>query len=163
MGRVTREQVAAAASLPESGVVTVACKLPCGLILQLCQMEEMREPIPGGGFKITTVARRIGDQVVLNPARVPFGVTPEYKIIGGYALTENVDAQFFAEWLRQNSDALIVKNKLIFAYEKDATVVAAAREHKSVQSGFEPINMNGDPRMPKDIRQADRTNADMAA
>lgn len=152
-----------AAGLPESGTVTVACKLPNGLILQLSYAEDVSEPVMGGGVKVSKRYRKGGQQVTLHPARVPFGEIPEYKVIGGYSITEGVDAQFFAEWLNQNEDSELVKNKLIFAYERDTTVAAVARENRGVKSGLEPVNPGRDDRMPKQIKPADRTDKDMVA
>lgn len=52
----------------------------------------------------------------------------------GYALTKNVDADFFALWLEQNKDAPYVQNKLIFAMPNATDADACARETKSARS-----------------------------
>lgn len=154
MKRMSREK--ADGPVAESGTVTVACKLPNGLILQLCKMEEFDEPLMGGGFRRGKKAVRIGEPITVNGCRFPFGTQPDYRIVAGYALTENVPAEFWKEWLEQNGDSPVVKNKIIFAYEKIDRVIGVCKENASRLTGLEPINPVGDPRMPKDIRLADR-------
>lgn len=96
--------------------VTVACKLPNGLLLEL-QGEE---------------------RVKLAGTAVPWGVAP--RDVGGYALTHNVDADFFARWLSVYKDYTPVKRGLIFAYPKSQDAQARALEMKNEKSGLEPID-----------------------
>jgi hypothetical protein len=151
-----------AAGLPESGTVQVACKMPNGIKLRLFAMEDTLEPIAGGATRTVKRARAVGEPVTLNGNALAFGQIPEYKIIGGYAITEDVDAQFFAEWLRQNADSDIVKNRLVFAYEKASDLSAAARELRGQKSGLEPISQGGDARLPKDVRKVEKTDKEAA-
>lgn len=129
--------------------VTVACKLPHGLVLRLFRMEEEAELVMGGGTRMRKVARPTGEQVVLHGNAVPFGTIPMHRIIGGYALTEGVDKDFFDAWLEQNKSAAYVRNGLVFAYEKAEATEGRARENASRLSGLEPLNKDGDPRVPK--------------
>lgn len=98
------------------GTVTVACKIPNGLHLDLKGRE--RVTVRGPAFKW-------GEP---NPA------------IGGYALTHDVDADYWAAWLAAYKDAPFVKNRHIFAYPKIADATAAAVELQDEKCGLEPID-----------------------
>lgn len=152
----------AAKRLPESGTVTVACNLPNGLILELYEFEDEDQPVLGGGTKTVKVAHKKltekGDplKVVLHGTAVPHGQRPRCVLVGNYALTSGVDAQFFAEWMRQNKNAAYVKNRCVFAHSTSASAKDAAKELKGNLSGLDPLNvpLDGtgkieDPRVPK--------------
>lgn len=143
-------------ALPESGTVTVACKMPNGVQLRVFRMVEQAELVMGGGTRMTQRAEPIGNPVILKGNAIPFGVTPEHKIIGGYALTEDVDAQFFRKWLEQNADSALVQNKLVFAWEKVSTVEGQAREQALLRSGLEPE----DPENPR-VKRVTKANTKM--
>ena len=129
--------------------VTVACKLPHGLILRLFEMESANEPVMGGGYREVKRARQTGSTVRVNGNAVPFGVRPDHPIVAGYALTHGVDKDFFDEWMKQNRDSDIVKNHLVFAYERAESARDAAKDHAKQRSGLEPIEPDTDPRLPK--------------
>lgn len=90
--------------------VTVGCKLPSGIILELGNQE------------------------------VEIHGTNSARVIGGHGITYDVDADFFDAWLKAHSDRDMVKNGLIFAHEKAADVKAEAAEKKGNKSGLEAIN-----------------------
>lgn len=91
--------------------VTVGCKLPSGLHLD----------IPGKG------------RVTLNGAN-------SSNVIGGHGITENVDAEFLAAWMKMYADHPAVKAGLIFAHEKASSTTAEARDKTKNKSGFEGID-----------------------
>jgi hypothetical protein len=144
---------AAPATRKAGAKVTVACKLPHGLILRVFGFDTRSEPVMGGGSKEVKVARQIGESVTLNGNAVPFGKAPEHPIIGGYALTHGVDKELFDKWLEQNRDSDLVRNRLIFAYESQDKAVDRAKEHAKARSGLEPIDPDN---LPKGIQAADR-------
>lgn len=96
--------------------VCVACKLPNGIILELKGEERVK---------------------IAGPA-VPWGAPP--RDVGGYALTHNVDADFYARWEKVYKDWLPVKRGLIFSSPKSQDAEARAREMKNEKTGLEPIN-----------------------
>lgn len=133
--------------------VTVACKLPNGLLLRVFDMVPGFEPVLGGGTREIKVARQKGEPVKINGNAVPFGMPPAYTIIGGYALTPNVDAAFWAEWLKHNADSDVVKSGLIHAHATPDAVQKESRNREKVKSGLEPL----DPENPmKGIKRADK-------
>jgi hypothetical protein len=139
--------------------VTVACKLPNGLILRVFSWAEQDLPILGGGFKTEKVSIPMGEPVLVHGTAFPYGELPKVLIVGGYALTPNVDADFWDLWLEQNKSSDLVRKNQVRAMEKPDDASAWAKDHATVQSGLEPINpgsvkRNGrdvpaDPRMPR--------------
>jgi hypothetical protein len=120
--------------------VTVACKLPNGLELRLYKFEEQVENLYGGGKHKFTIAVPTGDMVRLRGPSIPWGHSSP-DVIHGVGLTEGVDRDFFAEWLRQNVNTEIVKNGLVYAYEDRYDTVAHAKEHRKELSGLEPLDV----------------------
>jgi hypothetical protein len=91
--------------------VTVACKLPNGLQLDLV------------GY----------------PGVIKLNGVNSSNLIGGYGVTEGVDKSFFDAWLVAYKDSALVKNDIVFAYEKSSDLSAAAKAHVDVVTGLEPI------------------------
>lgn len=137
--------------------VTIACKLPSGLLLRVFKMEESQEPVMGGGFRSVKVARQVGETVRINGCAHPQDKAPLQPIVQGtgYALTPGVDKEFWDTWLAQNKDLMAVRNGLIFAHEKEASTVAEAREKKSVRSGLERLDPDKLPSGLEKVKTAD--------
>lgn len=95
--------------------VTVGCKMPNGLILE---MGEKR--------------------VVLNGAN-------SSGIIGGHGLTEGVDKEFWDAWSAKHATLDPVKKGFVFAHEKTANTVAEAKEKAAEKTGLEPLDPKDKP------------------
>lgn len=126
--------------------VTVACKCPNGLILRIFKMDDFAEPVMGGGFRTVPRATQIGQQVVIRGPAIPWGVVPSFPIVGGYALTEGVPADFWDTWLEQNKDTDMVTNRQIYAEERVTFVKGMAKDQSDIRSGLEPMTPGKDPR-----------------
>ena len=137
-------------------MVTVACKIPTGLILRNFEMVEHSEPVMGGGTKATKGARQIGGSVKIHGCSAPFGQLPAVPLAGGYALTPNIDKQFIDEWMKQNAESDIVKNKLIFTHDKAEFVHKRAQDNASLNSGLQPLVPDADARIPRSIKTGDK-------
>lgn len=137
------------------GTVSVGCKLPAGLILQVFEMREGSELVMGGGVRSVKVAQRLEKAVRLNGSATVFGTAPEHQIVGGYGITDGVDAEFFDLWQKQNADSEIVQKRLVFACSKNDAVMSEARAGRDVKSGLEPIDPNN---LPKGIAKFDAKN-----
>lgn len=135
-----------------SGVVTVACKLPNGLILRVFDMAEDHEPVLGGGSRKVSKAVPREDTYAVHGSAKPFNQEVDWQIIGGYGLTPNIPREFYDKWEEQNASAAYVKNALVFAYERMENCVSAAKDHKEVLSGMQPLTPNTDSRLPKSGR-----------
>jgi hypothetical protein len=109
--------------------VSVGCKLPHGLHLDI------------NGNRVTL----LGSNSSL--------------VIGGHGITENVDKEFFDNWLSLHKDSAAVKNGLIFAHDKTSNVKAEAQEKKKNRNGFEGL----DPAKPApNIEPTDETKKELA-
>lgn len=127
-----------------AGTVTVASKLPHGLVLQLQTSITRTEPVVGGGTRDVTSWAKAGQSVVIKGNAVRAGESRS-DLTNGYALTHGVDADFFAAWLEQHKDMEAVKNGFVFAHEKQNVVEGKAKDHVKEKTGFEPIDPNNLP------------------
>lgn len=93
--------------------VTVGCKLPNGLVLDV----EGKQAIVAG-FR--------GEGV---------------RIIGGYGLTA-VDKELWEAWLEIHKEQPYVKSGVIFAQDNGNSVRSQAKEQEKVKSGLEPLSQN---------------------
>ena len=134
------------------GTVSVGCKLPAGLVLQVFEVRDGTELVMGGGVRTIKVHHRLDKKVHLNGSATVFGVTSEHQIVGGYGITEGVDSDFFELWQRQNADSDIVQRRLVFACPKNDAVMTEARATKDTRTGLEPIDQNN---LPKGIAKFD--------
>jgi hypothetical protein len=133
------------------GTVTVACKMPHGIILRLFDMVEVEEALQGGGTRTVKRAQPREKTVVINGYLSKFrgaAIAPP-NMPASYALTHNVDKDFFEEWMKQNASLAAVMNKLIFASEKQDNLNGQIRENKDRRCGFEPIDPD---KLPKGIK-----------
>jgi hypothetical protein len=142
----------ATAPAKTGSTVTVACKVPNGVVLQLCQKVEWDEETPSGSRKRVRYDKTGETFVVRGPA-VPYGnpnvaATP---LVGGYALTPGVPEDFWKAWLEQNKTTDMVTSGMIFAHGKVADTRAEAREKKDLRSGLEPLVPDTDRRMPRSV------------
>ena len=134
--------------------VTVACKIGVGWFdLQLCEKRIVKENTQTGPRDIEQWFR-LPRIVRIRGTAYPRGTPPEGyperpEMVGGFALTRNVDKDFWDEWEKQNSRSPFVQNKMIFAYESNDAVVGQAKELAETLSGLEPLNPKKDSRMPK--------------
>lgn len=119
--------------------VTVACKMPFGLLLRIYDMVDATEPRPDGGRNVIKRAKQIGDDVRVNgyaDGWRPGDPSPE----PAYALTHGVSKDFWDRWRSLNADADIVKNRLIFASPASDRAHDESREHEAQRCGLEPIS-----------------------
>lgn len=109
--------------------VSVGCKLPNGLQITL---EKLTESINADGHTVKRYVP-IGAKVLLKG-------TNTSVIFGGYGITEDIDADWFTQWLKDNADYEPVRLGLIFMQSTPAKAADAAKERVDVLSGFEPMN-----------------------
>jgi hypothetical protein len=127
--------------------VTVACKIPCGLILQVYASEDWQEAVMGGGHRTAKrafVNPKFKPVKINGPARA-IGKDLPHEIRNGVGLTHGVDADLFAAWLEQNKDSDFVVKGMVFANVKPSEVDAVAKDHITLKSGLERIDPNNLP------------------
>ena len=129
------------------GQVTVACKLPHGLILQLCKEVEKAEAQRDGTHKLIKEWARLPEKVKINGYLAKYRVDlPPAAQDSSYALTHGVDKDFWDQWLAQNRELDMVKAKLIFASDKQDTVKKATEDYAGTKCGLEPVDPSKLPR-----------------
>lgn len=112
-----------------SKTICVGCKLPHGLIMQ---MDRLIEDKASDGAVVRKYVP-VGKEIKLNGANTS-------SVIGGYGITENVDAEFFDAWLAQKMEHAFIQQNLVFAMPTISGVQDRAKEQAAVKSGFEPLN-----------------------
>lgn len=124
-----------------SETVYVACKLPNGLVLRLFDMVPKEEHVMGGGLRKSAVAVEKGEtRVTLKGFSHPQTKAPNCEIVEGFALTPDVNKDFFEAWMKANSGMDAVRNGLIFGHPEKASVVAYCMEYAKKRSGLERLN-----------------------
>lgn len=94
----------------KSKTVTVGCKLPNGLILEM------------------------------NGQTVEINGSTSSRVIGGHGITYDVDAEFFDAWMEAHADRAMVRNGFIFAHDKAADTKAEAAEKENNATGLEAVD-----------------------
>ncbi|CAI3958990.1 unnamed protein product [Commensalibacter communis] len=106
-------------------MVSVACKRPNGLILELKKHDGTIE------------------RVTLKGATQSSFFKPELGMLPGlYGITE-VPEEFWQEWTKVNKDYSPLVNKEIFAQPTEKEVEKQAEELKDEQTGLEGVNEQG--------------------
>lgn len=123
-----------------AATVTVACKLPHGLILRIFDMKETQEPVMGGGYRATKTAQEREQRITVFGVAHPQNAAPKCEIVAGYAITHDVPKDFWNLWLQQNKESAVVKNNLIFAHDTIESTKAEAKEKIAVRSGLERLD-----------------------
>lgn len=133
--------------------VTVACKLPAGLIIRGMRPDVRMVPVLGGGHREEKYWKEDGRRVqILGNAKPQNG---EYKtrVEGGYALTHGVPKDLWEQWLEANRDQPMVQNGLIMACGSIEDAAAYGRDNRKIRSGLERLNPAGDPRNPRPLME----------
>lgn len=120
--------------------VTVACKLPHGLVIQACAMIDADELVQGGGTRRISKAQRLPDTFVVKGNSFPEQAGPRGPFESGYALTPGCPKDLWDRWLEANKANPFVLNKLVFAHSEDRSAAAEARENEKRLSGFERLD-----------------------
>lgn len=125
--------------------VTVACKLPNGLFVDLGEKTEKA----GTGRDAQMVVIEPGKTIKLNGSSHP-------NAVGGYGFTAEVDADLFKDWMERYKDFPPVKNGFIFYHADGRSARAQAREMAEKKSGLEFLDPE-DPLGDGSIKPEDET------
>lgn len=165
MARVAQSKPAAPAiagsDIPRGArFVTVASKLPMSIEIQLCEPRTAAVTGQFGSVK-ETINVKTGAVYVIRGTGYPVGQPPKgYPKLpdsveeSGYTLTPNIPADWFAEWLRQNAETDMVRNKLVMASGDRDRLADETIEHAKTDSGLGPLNPEGDKRDPKPMNSS---------
>lgn len=127
--------------MAETQTVTVACKLPNGLHLDIFREEKFPVKTIHGTVMEEKRYIRTGQRVTVKGVKRR---SDDAGLAAGFALTHGVPKEIWDGWLAANKDSAIVQNGIIFATGNSNDARAKAREHEKQVSGLEPLN-------PKDI------------
>lgn len=125
-------------------LITVGCKLPQGLIIEVGY-----KVVPGGvmrGADYKRLRLRGANMHHVAGAMAPADLAP--------GLTHNVDEAFFDAWVKSHIDTNIVKNKLVFKSVDKVEAEAQALDVTEQKTGLEPI----DPKKAEGVKP--RTDSD---
>lgn len=134
------------------GEVTVALKMPAGLILSTFIMREINEATPVGFRQVQKAFPSGRQQVRLNGYATPVGMSPKCEVINGFAITKGVPADIWEQWLKDNIDSIMVERGIIYGDPDMDNVKRHCLEHDKLENGLQPINPKGDIRMPGKIK-----------
>lgn len=128
---------------PAGDTVYVGCKMPNGLILQNCVMEEIREVVQGGA-RDTMMARRLPEMYRLNGTSLTHEQRQNgdigYPIVHNTAITGGVPREFWEKWREANSSSELVRNNIVFAHKEEASVRRMAAEFAKQKTGLEALD-----------------------
>jgi hypothetical protein len=135
--------------------ITVACKIPNGVILRLGRKVERTEPVVmTGGVRVVTEWQPTGHTIELKgPRRFP-GQSREQETAA--FLNHGIDADAWECWLADNLESPMILNKQIFAHVKADHAAGMAADYKDIRSGLESLDPQRDPRTPRNIETAER-------
>jgi hypothetical protein len=92
-------------------LVTVGCKLPNGIVIQIGEKK-----VKLNGFNQNMI--QVGD---------------------GFGLTEGVDKEFFDAWCEKHKAFAVVKNGMVFAQKNTTEAAAQGKDLKEKKSGLEQL------------------------
>lgn len=126
------------------GTVTVICRMPAGLMLDLYDTAELaaraRAATP------VMAPPKPSARVQLNGAKADPRYHARDNLLLGMGGRTQVDASFWQAWLAQNPNFLPLKNGLIFAQpDTDAAGAELAErgQHRTGLEGLEPTSLPG--------------------
>jgi len=136
-----------------TGTVTVACKLPMGMLLRTFEMRETTQLSQAGqAMKVPMAFAKQRQHFVFGPSH-PQNKAPKSELRDAFALTPDVPKDLWDEWLDQNKDSDLVRNGLIFAHGEERSLRAQTADHAKQMSGLERL----DPKaMPQGLAPADK-------
>jgi len=129
--------------LPKSSkTVTVACKLPHGIVIRDFEERAEYEPVYGQAERReVSVFRPVGPKIRIKGPTVPGIFARLVEVHGGYAITEGVPADVFERWMKHNENSQFVTSMMIYGHENKARVIDWAKDRDSIKSGMEPLSV----------------------
>jgi len=159
---MSKPAISAKPLAPSARTVVICCKVPNGIWMQL-QVKQKRPEMTRDGMTMAEYNVFGGKKYYINGPAYPNGTPPKGfperpLMVGGYALTFGVPADFWDEWAEQNKLADFLKpttgedHGAIFAYPSLEETKAVAKENEAYLTGLEPLDVEPD----KDGRIRDR-------
>lgn len=126
--------------------VTVACKIPQGMLCRIHEKRKITEVSLGGPRTVEQYFATDHQFVVNGPAHGQIE-GPRHLTVAGYALTYGVPKDLWDAWYEQNLQLDAVQRNLIFAYDSPDMAKDAAKEHRKLKTGLERLNPHALPQL----------------
>lgn len=118
--------------------VTVICRLPSGLVLDLYDTDDLKARAQSAVPVMAVPLPRAS--VKLNGARHDPRFHGRDNLLLGMGGRTEIDAGFWAAWCAQNPDYPPLKNGLLFAQAKSADALAELAERGKHRTGLEGLD-----------------------
>ena len=120
-------------------VVTIACKVPMGMVLHVCKKVMMPRKMQDGSIRDIPEYHRFGKEYRVYGPSHPQNAGPHCTIIGDYALTPNIPKEFYDLWYSQHRNDAMVLGRAIFANSSNK-INGESKEYAKVKSGLERLD-----------------------
>ena len=127
--------------------MSVACKVPMGLILRVHRKVMMPHKTTEGMIRDVPEYHQFGKEYMVYGPSHPQNAGPHCTIIGDYAITHGIPTEVWNLWSQQHRGDMMVINRMIFAYSSNK-IAGAAKEHAELKSGLERLDSS---RLPKNL------------
>lgn len=138
-----------ATSSRSGATVTVICRMPSGLVLDLYDEGALQAPARQGALPA------IKDSVRLRGARRDPRYHKKDNIMLGMGGRTEVAADFWEAWTKQNAEFMPLKKGLVFAMPKEADAVSRLSELREERTGLEGLNKDKMPGITPFAREDD--------
>jgi hypothetical protein len=141
--------------------VSVACKLPNGLVCEVVDMRDYMDQVQRaeGRPNVPIVRKTLGRFRLrgYQEARATDSAgminVESRRVSHLFGITQNVPKDLWDAWWEQNKDCFApAMNGLIFAHAQTKSVEAYAKEHAELKTGFDPIDPENPDGRPKDAK-----------
>ena len=129
-------------------MLTIACKIPMGMRLQVCKKVIMPRKTEGGLIRDTEEYHRFGKEYIVYGPAHPQNMGPHCTIIGDYALTPNIPKEHYDLWYSQHRNDPMVLSRAIFANSSNK-INGEAKEYRATKSGLERLDST---KLPKGMK-----------
>ena len=120
--------------------VTVACKIPQGLTLQLHELRDVSE-VGLGSTRTVKQFFPYGEPFVISGSAHAQNEGPKCRTVGAFAITHGVPKELWEKWMEQTGRSHpAVINGMLFAFPTVERVETVAKERRKLKTGLERLN-----------------------
>ena len=124
--------------------LTVGCKIPQGFWMELVEPGLQDDGKPG--IMPAPIDQDKPRALIKGPNSQRIARTN--PLTNAFVLTE-VDEALATAWFKRNAKTPMVRNGQVFLHAKPGHAAGEAKDRAGIETGFEPLNPLGDPRLKK--------------